>query len=56
MTFCKSALDKQRLIVKNGIIQRQFIPSQIFVKIINTTINKKILIIQYQMLVIKFSI
>ena len=40
--FCKSALDKQRLIVKNGTIQRQFIPSQIFIKIINTTINKKI--------------
>ena len=41
--FCKSALDKKRIIVKNGITQRQFVPSQIFVHVINKTIKKKIL-------------
>lgn len=41
--FCKSALKRQKIIVENGKIQRQFIPSHIFVNIINKTINNKIL-------------
>ena len=41
--FCKSAISREKITVKNAQIQRQFIPSQIFVQIINKTINKKIL-------------
>ena len=33
--FCKSALKRQKIIVENGKIQRQFIPSHVFVNIIN---------------------
>ncbi len=40
--FCKSALYKKKIIVKNGTVQRAFIPSEIFVDIINKTIKKKI--------------
>lgn len=41
-SFCKSALEKKMIIVNNGSIQREFIPSKIFVDIINKTIQKKI--------------
>lgn len=40
--FCKSSFYKKKIIVKNGIVQRAFIPSEIFVEIINKTIKKKI--------------
>ncbi len=40
--FCKSAFYKKKIIVKNGIVQRAFIPSEIFIDIINNTIKKKI--------------
>ena len=40
--FCKSALEKKIIIVNNGSIQREFIPSKIFVDVINKTIQKKI--------------
>ena len=40
--FCKSAIEKKIIIVNNGSIQREFIPSKIFVDVINKTIQKKI--------------
>lgn len=41
--FCKSALLRKKIILKNGKIQRFFLPSLIFVHFINKTINKNIL-------------
>lgn len=39
-TFCILALKKKKIIIKNGSIQRTFIPSQIFVQVINFIIKK----------------
>lgn len=40
--FCYSAIKKKRILVKNSSIQRSFIPSQIFIKIINQIIQKNL--------------
>lgn len=40
--FCRYAVDKKKIIVKNGSVQRAFIPSKVFVNIINQTIIKKL--------------
>ena len=40
--LCNSSLRFNRIIVKNGAIQRTFIPSKIFVNIIDMVIKKKI--------------
>jgi nucleoside-diphosphate-sugar epimerase len=39
-SICFSALDKKKIIIKNGSIQRSFVPSKIFVQVINTIIEK----------------
>lgn len=39
--FCYSAIKKKKILIKNGSIQRSFIPSQIFIKIINEIIQEK---------------
>ena len=41
-SLCNMALEKKIILINNGSIQRTFIPSQIFVKVINSVINKKI--------------
>jgi len=40
-SLCISALKKRKILIKNGSIQRTFIPSQIFVQTINLIIKKK---------------
>ena len=40
--LCNSAIIKKEINIKNGDVQRTFIPSKIFVNIINKTIQKKI--------------
>jgi nucleoside-diphosphate-sugar epimerase len=40
-SLCKSAIEKKKIILKNAFIQRAFVPSKIFVDIINQTIIKK---------------
>ena len=39
-SLCDIALKKKKILINNGSIRRTFIPSQIFVKVINTIINK----------------
>ena len=39
-SLCNMALKKEKILINNGSIRRTFIPSQIFVKVINTIINK----------------
>ena len=39
-SFCFSAIKKKEILLKNGHIQRTFIPSQIFVEVINLIIKK----------------
>ena len=39
-SLCNMALKKEKILIINGSIRRTFIPSQIFVKVINTIINK----------------
>jgi nucleoside-diphosphate-sugar epimerase len=39
-SICFSALDKKKITIKNGSIQRSFVPSKIFVQVINTIIEK----------------
>jgi nucleoside-diphosphate-sugar epimerase len=39
-SICFSALDKKKILIKNGSIQRSFVPSKIFVQVINTIIEK----------------
>ena len=41
-SLCISAIRRKKIYVKNGFIQRSFIPSKIFINVINQTINKKI--------------
>ncbi len=41
-TLCFNALNKKNIIINNGSIQRTFIPSQIFIKIINLIIKKNL--------------
>jgi len=38
--LCNSGLKKRKIIIKNGSVQRNFIPSQIFIKVINLIIKK----------------
>jgi nucleoside-diphosphate-sugar epimerase len=38
--FCISALKKNKIIIKNGFIQRSFVPSQIFIQALNYIIKK----------------
>jgi nucleoside-diphosphate-sugar epimerase len=40
--LCNSAIQKKKIIIKNGGTQRTFIPSKIFINVINYTIQKKI--------------
>ena len=39
-SLCNMALKKKKILINNGSIRRTFIPSQIFVKVINSIINK----------------
>ena len=39
-SLCDIAVKKKKILINNGSIRRTFIPSQIFVKVINTIINK----------------
>ncbi len=39
--LCISALKKKRILIQNGSIQRSFIPSQIFIYVINLIIKKQ---------------
>ena len=39
-SLCNEAVKKKIILINNGSIQRTFIPSQIFVKVINTIINQ----------------
>jgi len=39
-SLCNMALKKEKILINNGSIRRTFIPSQIFVKIINSIIKK----------------
>ena len=41
-SLCNMALKKEKILINNGSIRRTFIPSQIFVKVINSIINKKL--------------
>ena len=41
-SLCISALEKKTILIKNGSIQRTFIPSQIFVQVIGSIIRKNI--------------
>ena len=41
-SLCISALEKKTILVKNGSIQRTFIPSQIFVQVLGSIIRKNI--------------
>ena len=38
--MCNTGLKKRKIIIKNGSVQRNFIPSQIFIKVINLIIKK----------------
>ena len=38
--LCNTGLKKRKIIIKNGSVQRNFIPSQIFIKVINLIIKK----------------
>ena len=38
--MCNTGLKKKKIIIKNGSVQRNFIPSQIFIKVINLIIQK----------------
>lgn len=38
--FCISALKKNKIIIKNAFIQRSFVPSQIFIQVLNFIIKK----------------
>jgi len=40
-SLCNMALKKKKILINNGSIRRTFIPSQIFVKVINSIIKKK---------------
>lgn len=40
-SLCISALKKRKILIKNGSVQRTFIPSQIFIQTINLIIKKK---------------
>ena len=40
-SFCISALKKNKIIIKNGFIQRSFVPSQIFIQVLNFIIKNK---------------
>ena len=40
--LCNIALKKKRILIQKGYVQRTFIPSQIFVKVINSLIKKKL--------------
>ena len=40
-SLCISALKKKKIIIKNGSVQRTFIPSQIFIQVLNSIIKKK---------------
>ena len=41
-SFCNMAIKKKKILISNGSIRRTFIPSQIFIKVINTIIKKKL--------------
>ena len=41
-SFCHLSIIKKKIKVKNGYVQRTFIPSRIFVNLVNTIINKKL--------------
>ena len=41
-SLCNMALKKKKILINNGSIRRTFIPSQVFVKIINSIIKKEI--------------
>jgi nucleoside-diphosphate-sugar epimerase len=41
-SLCNTALRKKKILINDGSVQRTFIPSQIFVKVINSIIIKKI--------------
>ena len=41
-SLCISAKFKNKILIKNGSLQRTFIPSQIFVQLINFIIKKKL--------------
>ena len=40
-SLCNMALKKNKILINNGSVRRTFIPSQIFVKVINSIIKKK---------------
>ena len=40
-SLCVSALKKNNIIINNGSIQRTFVPSQIFIQVLNFIITKK---------------
>ena len=42
-SLCISAKFKNKILIKNGSLQRTFIPSQIFVQLINFIIKKKVI-------------
>ena len=54
--FCFSAIKKKYILIKNANIQRSFIPSQIFINIINEIIKKKNTITQLLTFLIEFII
>ena len=39
-SFCISALKKNNIIIKNGFVQRSFVPSEIFIYLLNFIIRK----------------
>lgn len=41
-SLCYLALKKKKILIRNGSIQRTFVPSQIFIQVINSIIKKKI--------------
>ena len=40
-SLCEMALKKKKILIKNGSIRRTFVPSQIFMKVINSLIKRK---------------
>ena len=52
-SLCISAKFKNKILIKNGSLQRTFIPSQIFVQLINFIIKKSYLIIQLKIFLTK---